>query len=429
MRFTFYKLLQRLHLTKRIFISAAVVLVGLKLLFATLTPSGFDFIYSLTLMLNAPNAFPWSVWIIWVQGAYQFWSWLPVEHGDALRGITDPSSPYLLPSYYLLSLVVKVPLIAADVVVAFLIRRICYSMRQSETLARRAVLLWLANPFVTLLVEMWGSMDIIVVALSLAGVLAVLTRVKLSAFAVAAGIALKLSPLVTWLAMLAWLIRRKPSRWNMIAMAFAGPLGILAYFCWITQGGILTSSAIDLLKNSNLMLTYSPVTQTYSEYSIPYGEVYIFGLATMLVTFLFMAAASIWPKEEGDLIPLILSGFLLLYGLANWFPPAFIWAMPFIALWNTEHMKSKYPIAFYLSLALFFAVFYSTELTSPGQTFLFIPMNIVPWGRALIIALQSASHIRAEMNLGLTVRSVFAGVTVAFAGSVTWKALRRFAPK
>jgi len=416
--------LRTLHMcdNRRLFIALSSAIVLLKLCLATLTPLGFDFVYAVSNVITKNVSTSWSPWFIWVRSAYEFWLWLPVDHGDVMRGITDPGL-FLLPSHYLLSAVVKAPLLLSDVVVALLIYRLTLRLYKRENLARLAVLLWLANPFATFFIEMWGSMDIILLALSLASVLAALSRVKLSALAVGAGIALRLNPVIVWLALTAWLIRRKTLRWDLFAVIMAGPLGIFGYLFWISRGQILTS-AVEFLVSSDLLLTYTPFTQTISEYSAPFGEVYIFGLATMLVTLFFMIASSIWSSEDSAIIPLVLSGTLLLYGLANWFPPAFLWAIPFLAIWNAENLRSKYPIALYFALAIFLAVFHSTELTLTSQSFLFLPLNLVPFGNLLVRGLESANQLRTTMNLGLLIQSGLAGVSLAFAGSITWKSIR-----
>lgn len=145
----------------------------LKFLLAAATPLGFDYVlYMLDVVTWAP-AVSYSPWIILVRGIYSFWLWLPVQHGDLLAAMKAPAEflviadlHRLVPSFYLLSALVKTPLVLSDLSLAVVIWRLTLILTDSRVAARSAAVLWLSNPLVSFFVEMWGSIDVILVTFS-----------------------------------------------------------------------------------------------------------------------------------------------------------------------------------------------------------------------------------------------------------------------
>jgi len=91
-------------------------------------------------------------------------------------------------------LLIKLPIIIADIIVAVLISRLAAEMglvKHSGT----AALLWLFNPLVILISSVWGMFDSIAVALCLLGVLAVLrSRLLIAGLTLGLGAAVKIYP-------------------------------------------------------------------------------------------------------------------------------------------------------------------------------------------------------------------------------------------
>lgn len=397
----------------KVFVVSAIVI---KILLATFTPFGHDFALYMGYVLLNNQVVPWSPWIVLTRTIYALWLWLPIEHGDTLAAFVG--SGKLLPGHYLLTALVKTPLLLSDVATGFLIYWLGFRLTNSVALGRKAAMLWFANPFASLFVEMWGSIDAIVVALALASIaLTISGRTRLSAITLASGIALRMSPIVTWLALVAWVLRRKSSKWDICSIALAGPIGILCYLYWLSKGQLTYD--FFFRDFSSFISTYTPVTQPFSEY-VATGVSFSFvplGLAVMLVTSFYLVAMEIWPRSDWSIVVLALSGILLLYGFADLSATAFLWAMPLIALWGSKNPSSKYPLAFFLSAAIFLLFSYPLELTTTVGSFFFLGQHVPP-ANWLAAAVKS-------LNLGPEVRGMFSGVSIAYAISAAWKTLQR----
>jgi hypothetical protein len=397
----------------------------LKFLLAALTPLGYDFVLYMAVISRNENFGAWSPWMIMAHYVYWFWLSLPIDHGNLLRAILlDPTQ--LLPSHYLLAALVKTPLLVSDMTATFLIYKLATKLSGSDTVARRATILWLANPFTTLFVEMWGSIDIIPVTLGLASIMFMIQgHVHRSAAAIAAGIALKISPIITWLALISWVHGRKLPKTvitDVFSLAVASVLGVTGYFYWLSQGRLLNLTVQDFLGllESFYASSYTPVTQTFAE-NFPFPDAYLWTTVMILIAF-YMLAAEIWPRMNSALISLALSGVLLMYALTDLFPPAFLWAIPLVALWHSKNGKLAYPVVFYALLAIFLQTFYYAELTSTGLSFLFIPRNIIPMGNQLVAAAES---LFLRQYFSLEIRSALSGAAFAYATCVAWTSLRK----
>lgn len=396
-----------------------------KLILAALTPLGYDYVLYMSAMLENVNFGSWSPWMFMTRSVYGLWLSLPIDHGNLLRAMhLDPT--LLLPSHYLLAALVKTPLLVSDLASTFLIYKLATRLGGADTVARRATMLWLANPFTTLLVEMWGSIDIIPVTLGLVSIMFMIQgRVHRSAAAIAAGIALKISPIITWLALISWVLSRKLSKTVMtdaFSLAVASVLGVTGYFYWLSQGRLVNLTVQDFLSlfESFYASSYTPVTQTFAE-NFPFSDAYLWTTVMIVIAF-YMLAAEIWPRANRALISLALSGVLLMYALTDLFPPAFLWAIPLVALWHSKNGKLAYPVVFYVLLAIFLQTFYFAELTSTGLSFLFIPRTIIPMGNQLVAAAES---LLLRQYLSLQIRSALSGVAFAYAACVAWTSLRK----
>jgi hypothetical protein len=407
------------------FMVLVALIMVLKFLLAALTPLGYDYVQYMSAILENVNFGAWSPWMLMTRCVYLFWLSLPIDHGNLLRAmLMDPK--LLLPGHYLLAALVKTPLLVSDMASTFLIYKLATRLGGADTVARRATMLWLANPFTTLFVEMWGSIDIMPVTLGLVSIMFMIQgRVHRSAAAIAAGIALKISPIITWLALISWVHGRKPSKTvitDVFSLAVASVLGVTGYFYWLSQGRLLNLTVQDFLGllASFYVSSYTPVTQTFAE-NFPFPDAYLWTTVMVLIAF-YMLAAEIWPRGNRALISLALSGVLLMYALTDLSPPAFLWAIPLVALWHSKNGKLAYPLVFYVLLAVFLQTFYFSELTSTGLSFLFIPRNIIPMSHQLVAAAES---LVLRQYLSLQIRSALSGAAFAYAACVAWTSLRK----
>lgn len=398
---------------------------ALKFVLAALTPLGYDFIQYMAMVASGDNVVAWLSWSPWVMLThyiYTVWLAIPVDHGDFMAAITtNPNA--LIPSHYLLTALVKAPLILADAVSTILVYRLGVRLSGSNSLGEKAATFWLTNPFTTLFVEMWGSIDILLIALTLVGIeLAVRSRDRLSATALASAILLRISPVVTAAALAVWCKRMNPARKRWLLFVVGALLGMAGYVYWITQGNVV--NLIDLLHNPPYYSVYIAVTFRLLEYRII--ESNLGGFAVITVTLYYLVAAHIWPKTDQAIISLTLCGYLLLYGFAEWLPPAFLWAVPFITLWSLIAHEKRFAATFHALLALYIVLLYGPTLLTNGSSILFVP---VQWQSSYGLLSQTVETVwggagaAALPYLESVMRAIMAGFCVAYAASVTYASL------
>jgi hypothetical protein len=183
---------------------------------------------------------------------------------------------------------------------------------------------------------------------------------------------------------------------------------------------------VSFMSSTTLFSTYTPVTQTFFEYTS--SELYQLsvtpGFAVMGVTLYYLIAQRIFRKDAWTLVTMTLSGILLSYGLAEWFPTAFLWAMPLLAIFNSNEGEYGYSVGFYAVLAIYLITFYNLLLSSAGVSVLFIPVDLVPFGKLLVDDIRSANILR-QLGLDFQLRSILAGVSIAYSMLITWRILAK----
>ncbi len=131
-----------------------------------------------------------------------------VFHSDLFAGLTSigypPPWPLVLGGMYRLSfavvpslalyrLAIKAPVIAANVLLALLVGRLCTSAGAGHRESRRAMTFFLFNPFLLSVSAAWGQFDTVVALVAMIG-LCLLARGKLVLSAVTLGLAVSLKP-------------------------------------------------------------------------------------------------------------------------------------------------------------------------------------------------------------------------------------------
>jgi hypothetical protein len=397
-----------------------------KILLATITVLGFDYMQYVVAAVSSYHDVSWSPWILLVRTIYQLWLTIPIAHGDVVTALT--LKPNLLASGdYLLAALIKTPLIISDFLTGLVIYKLTKRLRGSDSLARKASLLWFANPFVTLLAEMWGSIDIILVFLTLASVALTLCGRRIAAaLPLACAIALRLSPIVAWLGILVWAIRNPREYKGILCLGLAGPIGIAGYLIWLSQGSV--SAILDMqlwtilgfVAHPPISLDYNPVTQAYYPYAALQTFGYV-GLSLIAVLALYLLALETWPMGKWSLVSLISAGLLVTYGLAVWPATALLWILPYLTLWHVRNPgKKAYFTLFSISVAASLLLFNSREITSNGLSFLFVPREIIPSGIQLVSAIQSATTL---LPMFQEIRSLIVGFTLAYATMIYLRGL------
>lgn len=373
------------------------------------TPLGYDFQLYLPQALYT-SAAAWSPWLIVTKALYEFWLWLPVVHVNPTQALIETGRAW--ESVNLLSLIIKSPLILSDFLTAFILYHIALRNGFRRT-AASASILWLANPLSTLFIEMWGSIDIIPVTLTLLAIdLLLLERSKMSSLALMIGIALKMSPIVAWGACYTWISRKRPPKTKALVFVISLVAGVAGYFILLSDGD--PSVFLSLLKNPSALAAYDPVTQTISQFTPLESNV---GFAVTGLTAFFLIASNYWPaKRDESLIGLALASFLFLYGLAVMFPTALLWALPLMILWALRTKKYTICLAFHAIICLYLVALYATILTSGGSSLLFIPIVNASSRNVLSSAVLDWNRIMTGFELQvralLVASSVFYGASV-----------------
>ena len=105
----------------------------------------------------------------------------------------------IIPNFLLYNLAIKIPLIIANIGMAFLVRHILVKLSVQESISRQAWVFLLFNPFLLLTTSAWGQFDSIVALLSLLS-LYLLSQGKLTVPAILLALAIAFKPVALPLA-------------------------------------------------------------------------------------------------------------------------------------------------------------------------------------------------------------------------------------
>jgi len=394
------------------------LITGIKTMLATVSILGPDYLSYLPDMVANEGAFSWSPWLLFIHQIYLFWLWIPVNHGDILRAVRVSSLP-LLPSYYLLTFLIKGPLIAADILSGFLVYRLGAAL-YGKCVGRRASLLWLWNPLAILFIEMWGSIEILAIFFTLVAVdLIVDGHSRFGAVSFTAGIVAKTSPLVAAIASLIWIIRKKAGKANALILLLAISFGTLAYFYWFSQGDVGALSGF-LTDPTPYFALNTVVIQSFNQYA-PL-ESYL-GFGTIGLAFFWIIAGEIWPSSDRAFIAILLASNLLIYSLASWLPTAFLWAVPFMILWGSYTEQWRYYYTFCVLVIVYITTLNADLLTSSGHSFLSVPYQLVPGASTYVKFIIQLGQLSNSL-FAVEIRSIFVAFSFFYAGVVIWKSLR-----
>lgn len=380
--------------------------LAIKLIVMAISPWGFDF----TSTLKAVNyglkgagftAAPW-VWLMSL--FYRLWMKLPLDHSGVVETLVKGQvKPLGLEGSFLVFLL-KLPLLAFDlacgVVLSF------YARKLGSTSWLRSLAIWVLNPYVTLVVEMGGSMDALPVTLmALTAFLYTACHVKRPMFGFAsllAGVAVKLYPVlispVLFIFQGDW--RRRG------ALILSSTLGAALYFYWVWRMGV------DPIYS---LLNYSPFTFHVSEFMLtPYDS--RIGLATMSAFLYGVLIHRYWDRSEGKALPALM-GFLLAYfAFLNWWPSYLLALIAFMTLHTYVSSESRRVYVILVTLAFLFELS-AFNFGQPNSLFFTPPY--FEWMKTAAGALQLwSSHVVVKLVVEPILRSAFTAVSLYQAGRI-----------
>ena len=384
----------------RVLVSLSAFAISAKILLSSLSILSYDFTFLLKNL--ATNWMKAPVPYVTITGPfYELWLALPVNHPD-LRIWIGGGPPPLEPSTYLLAFLVKLPILIADLVCAFLIKKLVDD-HTSSSKGTLAAAIWLLNPYVLLTGEMQGSIELIPIASTLAGILFLKRRrVTLGSFFVGLGIALKLFPLLLLPALSIYYIRLRKVR-DFLKILIGSMLGLSLYATWVSAWGIDFGGSL---------VNITPFTTIASELILtPYASK--IGLATISALIFCFILCIHWVMREENLFDVVF-GFLLAYmAFYDWWPQNLLWLVSFMTI---DLVVSGKRARFYYVVLLLSAFLIGLIL------FEFAPLNSVFFVPAFTPPMESTSKLLHQIyqNINMVLigspisRSIYAGIALFY---------------
>jgi hypothetical protein len=361
----------------------------------TLTPMSLELAYLMS-QVTHPSKWDRTPYGKIMEYIFKGWQTIPVDHPVLATswpvGVFRDSA-----GIYLLVFMLKLPLLVLDVLVGLLLYEMLIAEGLPEKKASLGFFIWFVNPYVFLVNEMWGAIDLIPALLVLLAIFCLRVKKPLrGAAAFGAAIAAKLFP-VLLLPIIPSIGRRSKFTLAFIASAV---LGVGAYLAWVSYAGF----------DPGLQLRqYDPFTQYFDEYALLTGSGANIGLATiaLVVTYAFLAEK--WPRDRERLWEPMLVVFLVFFAFSNWFPQFLMWMIPLLVLDGVVGEKKRWIfMSVLLSSALFMNVFsFYPYFTANGHAFFFIPAN-TPVLKQAVVNYESLAGDALIVTLALPiVRALF----------------------
>ena len=380
--------------------SLSVIAILVKIVLSSLSVLSYDLSYLLDGLAATWTKVP--VPYVTITGPfYQLWLSLPISHPD-LRGWIGGGPPPLEPSTYLLAFLIKLPILIADFFCAFLIKRIVEN-RTTSSRGTLAATIWLLNPYVLLTGEMQGSVELIPIASTLAGILLLTRRrVTLGSVFIGLGIALKLFPILLMPALSIYYIRLRKLR-DLLKIVTSSLFGLIAYAAWISAWGIDFESSL---------FFNTPFTTVASELILtPYASK--IGLATVSAFIFCIALCTNWTIREEKLFDVVF-GFLLAYmAFYDWWPQNLLWLVSLMTIdlvVSGKQTRLYYVILLVSAFAIGLILFEFARLNSV----FYIPAFTSTMEAASTLLQQIYQNINLVLIGSPILRSIYAGTALFY---------------
>lgn len=377
------------------FLTLMIAIAFVKLLLSALAPASYTLKDILTWISNSVSIGPWVALDAHI---YEFWRSVTMSNATVSDWWSSP--PATMPSdLRLLSLFLRLPGFLFDAVIAIALY-VLVSEHASIREARFASLIWFLNPYTILAVEMLGVPDVSATFLALLTVVFVYReRTVLAGMFLAAGIAIKLYPILLLPPILLYCRRRLKiggkSELALISLSF---LGLAGYLSWVFHFG----SALVIY----VLTEYTPVTQPMSSLFEYVVSTHISPTAVVLIV-LYLA---MWQfGKNSQLTGTILPVFLIYYAFSAPYAQYYVWALPFLIL-DFVLLKRRHLILLTGLYAFVIGYWFLSSagfLTPSGYSLLFIPLgaNNLPWYSQAI-----QSFLESTVNSALLLPLLYPGL-------------------
>jgi len=339
---------------------AFATITALKLILMTLTPLSLDLAFVIG-QVTRPSKWALAPYGQFMRGIISAWMTLPVDH-PAL--VTSWTVDYFKGTVglYVLVFLIKLPLLLLDILTGYALFEIVRREGLGDRKACFAFWLWFLNPYVFLVNEMWGAVDLFPTLLLLVtlGLLQV-KKVFGAAATLFVATAFKLFPIM--IVPIFPALRRRSK--TTLLLVVSGLLGVAAYFLWVSSAGYDPFLALK---------QYDQFTQYFDEYLITTTADQSVGLATIGIIASYAIMWEKWRHDRKEWLDAALLVFLIYFAFGNWFPQYLIWVIPFLTAdaamggRRLRYLASLISSALFMDIAAFYGYF-----SSNGHAFFFIP--------------------------------------------------------
>jgi hypothetical protein len=321
---------------------------------------------------RSPDAY--NPWGRFDNATLSVWYALPIAHPDLENFLTNQAL-FLPFSLQLLLLLVKLPLIAADIFIAYVLFLLSRNMWPNTDRPLVAALLWLANPYATFVTEMMGAVDVIPVACIIVGLyLLIKRRHTLGATSLAAGIAIKLFPIITVPAFLYSSLLDGSRRVKILVSGALIVCGLWAYVNW-----------------SGFPFSEAYYTQSTTEFILGVQSLYglgtsvdFIGLATFSVVVSCLLIYEFRPAMFQKPIAMTLFVLLAYVAFLDFQVEYVLWLIPLFVILNLTDRKTV-PLFICILATAFTMGFFINDgyATTSGWTLLFFNRS-TEWAASLL---------------------------------------------
>jgi hypothetical protein len=359
----------------RLMLVLFVALVAIKVILAMATPPSMPVIYYLEVQSYSRSPDSSNPWGRFNNATLSLWYTLPIDHPSLETFLTNRAI-FLPFSLQLLLLLVKLPLIAADILIAFILFKLGKLLWPMTSRPYVAALLWFANPYAIFVTEMMGAVDVVpVMTIMLALLLVVKRKHVLGAASLAAGIALKLFPLVTIPALLySSRVAGGPRRVKILISALLAVLGLITYVSW---------SQFPFSQAYYTQATTEFILGTESLYGLAVTPDFI-GLATFAVLISYLLAYEFRPDFFQRPLMLALFALLAYVAFLDFQVEYILWVIPLFVIANIN-LKRTVPLFVMILVTAFTLGFLTADgfTTSSGWSLLFFNRSS-EWANVLL---------------------------------------------
>ncbi len=423
--------------------------VAVKSVIAYVTPLSDDFnniVRGVLSVLPLPNCgFPPSeggFWSVVYYFCYWLWRVFPVDHpyGSVIfptrNYFTMHVPPVLTPGTLLLFFCMKLPNVLIDIMSGFLVGLIVWRLAGRRELADAALFLWMVNPYVTLIVEMFASVDVVMLFFLLIGIYYFIgKRYMLGGLFVGFAIGVRLFPIVMLPLFIIFLLGKGVFRLSFHRLGFLLP-GRLANcsmkiplswsFALISLSSFFLVTfprLFPLHAHRGLVYTLVPDIGGLQDYEFFLGPTLSHfgqevGVTVVLCTIYLFVVYRVWRRDDEGGLPAALLGFLMVVFAFSYFHPQFLlWCMPFLVVdYLVNGRRKAYPLIFVVLVFLYCVFFFSFYFTSWGNSFFFVPnFNSIVKTLSYALLLAAYSSFLNQFFFYVLLRSAIAGVCIAYA--------------